>query len=263
MRHARRFVVSCFLVIGAAAGAAAQPPLPAVSAVPVFVGPLSADQDRELDGWLAEMELWKQFELKYRNRPARDSIGRIVARPARPAVPVWLNPYCAAAKAAGVADLQERTERACRLAADPWGGADPAWLQAQAARDDAETPDEHSSFLTRLHVDGLGVTTSSGTRVYGLVGTHMTLVDVGRVQIFGPPGVMLLSLPDTGGRRRLTLGYTWGLSVRLADVRLLTPERRMTLFLTMSKVWVNSGSHHLDAGGLQIVSFSLAPRKRK
>jgi hypothetical protein len=174
-----------------------------------------------------------------------------------------LNEYCAAAKATGVADLQERTARACRLADDPWGAADPAWLQAKAARDDAETPDKHSSFLTRLHVDGLGVTTSSGARAYGLLGTHMTLVDVGRVQIFGPPGVMLLSIPDTGGRRRLTLGYTWGLSVRLADVRLLTPERKMTLFLTMSKVWLSSGNHQLDAGGLQIVSLSLAPRKRK
>jgi hypothetical protein len=259
MCHVRLLGVGVF-VLATAAGAAAQTP-PKASDVPLFVEPLTDNRNRELDRWLSEMEKWKQFEAKHRNQPARDSIGRIVARPSRPEPPAWLNEYCASARAAGVVDLQERTARACRLAADPWA-ADPAWLQTQAARDAAEQPEKYSSFLTRFHLDSLGVTMSSGARAYGLIGTHMTLVDVGRVQIFGPPGVMLMSLPDAGGERRLTLGYTWGLSVRLADVRLLS-SRKLTLFVTVSKVWVSSGNQQLDAGGLQIVSLSLAPQKRK
>jgi hypothetical protein len=260
MCHARLLGV-CFLVLGTAAGAAAQTP-PVASDVVLFVEPLTADRTHELDRWLDELEKWKRFETKHRNRPARDSIGRIVARPSRPEPPEWLNGYCASARAAGVVDLEQRTAGACRLAADPWEAADPAWLQAQAAREDAEKPDKYSSFFTRFHLDGLGVTMSSGARAYGLLGTHMTLVDVGRVQVFGPPGIMLLSIPEPGGDRRLTLGYTWGLSVRLADVRLLS-ARKLTLFVTVSKVWVNSGNRQLDTGGLQIVSLSLAPRKRK
>lgn len=262
MRRIRPFAVSCILMSGLAASAAAQTfPPPAV--VPAVVEPLSPDQDRELDAWLSEMEKWQSFLAKNNNRPARDPLGRIVARPRRPAAPAWLHAHCAALEGAGIVDLQERTARACRLAADAPAPADPGRVQTQAARVDAEKPDKYSSFLRRIHLDGLGITPSSGARAYGIVGSHLTLVDVGRVQVFGPPGVLLLSVPDVGGNRRITLGYTWGVSVRLTDVRLAAAD--MTLFLTVSKVWVSgSGDHRVDeAGGFQIAGLSLAPRKKR
>ena len=97
-------------------------------------------------------------------------------------------------------------------------------------------------------------------RSYGLIGSHLSLVDIGRVQVFGPPGVMLLSVPDGRGSRRLELGYTWGVSVRLADMRLFG-GREMTLFVNFTKVWVETGS----ATGRQaydIVGFSVAPLRK-
>ena len=256
MCRACAVAVSWCLAVGLAVPATAQT-LQGSSATFDFVEPLSPDQEEALDAWLAAMESWRRYDAKHQNRPARDVLGRVAARRPMPAAPAWLPQHCAAAANAGIGDLEERIATACRLLVDPQ--ASPARVQAQASRDAAEQPDRYSSFLTRIHLDGLGITTSSGPRVYGIIGSHLTLVDVGRVQVFGPPGVLLLSVPDAGGRR-MTLGYTWGVSLRLTDVNLLKASRRMTLFLTFSKLWVNGAGP--DASGLQIVSLSLAPRKK-
>jgi hypothetical protein len=116
-----------------------------------------------------------------------------------------------------------------------------------------------------VHIDGLWTSTASDVRVYGLVGSHIGLVDVGRVQFFGPPGVILLSVPDANGYRQIKAGYTWGLSVRLGDVRLFAPSKNMTLFLTVAKVWVPGGTAYdrLRPGGLDIAGFSLTRRKHR
>ncbi|HET6614281.1 MAG TPA: hypothetical protein VFH62_00215, partial [Dehalococcoidia bacterium] len=98
---------------------------------------------------------------------------------------------------------------------------------------------------------------------YGLVGSHISLVDIGRVQFFGPPGVIVLSVPGPRGRE-IRAGYTWGMSVRLRDIRLFSPTKNMTLFLTMSKVWLTGGTYDkLAPGGFDIAGFSIAPRKHR
>ena len=83
------------------------------------------------------------------------------------------------------------------------------------------------------------------------------------MQFFGPPGVLLLTVPDGKGGRRMTFGYTWGLSVRLADIRLNGPTKNMTLFLNVSKVWLGSGEPLTNnRSGYDIIGFSIAPRKK-
>jgi hypothetical protein len=269
MRSPRLLALSCSLLFGAATAAAAQSspppdsPPPLTDAADSFV-PLSADQDRELTTWLTEMEKWQRYDAKWSNRPARDGLGRIVKRQQRPEVPAWLDAHCAAARAARVLELEARTKTACRLLDDPRAAIDTVPTPAQAARLDAEKPPKYSSFLTRVHLDGLWTTASTGGRFYGLIGSHVSLVDVGRLQVFGPPGVLLLSVPDTDGSRRITLGYTWGLSLRLTDVRVFGPTKDMTLFLNLSKVWVASGGeNHGSSRGYDIMGFSIAPRKKR
>jgi len=98
--------------------------------------------------------------------------------------------------------------------------------------------------------------------MYGLFGSHISLVDVGRVQFFGPPGVIVLSEPDGHGGREVRAGYTWGMSVRLKDVRLLSATKNLTLFLTMTKVWTTGGTYdRLRPGGVELAGFSLAPKR--
>jgi hypothetical protein len=256
LRCARLTALALSILLGTSTAAAAgqQPTSGPPQSATVVIEPLTPEQDRELDEWLSAIDKWRRDELRWTNRPRRDGWERITARRPPPDPPQWLGAYCASLSAAGVAELDERTTRGCRLHADPRGGADAASARTSAA--DAEKPQKKSFFLTRVHLDGLWTTTSTQARVYGLVGSHVSLVDVGRLHVFGPPGVLLLSVPDTVGSRRLTLGYTWGVSVRLADIHVFD-GKDMTLFLNVSKVWIDGGR------GLDIVGFSLAPRKKR
>jgi hypothetical protein len=265
MGRVRLAVVWCGLFFGLASGAAAQPLLfePAPNSDAPAVAALTIDQERELTAWIAAMEKWQRYDAKWHNRPVHNEWGGIAERRPRPQPPDWLEAHCAAARAARVLDLQEWMETACRVLADPRTPMKAVPTPAQAARLQAEAPAKHTSFLTRMHIDGLWSTASTHGRIYGLVGSHFSLVDVGRLQIFGPPGVILLSVPDGAGGRRVSLGYTWGVSVRLTDARLFG-QKDMTLFLNVSKVWVNGGgSAGANARGFDAIGFSLAPRKKK
>jgi len=225
-----------------------QPPDPIVTTV--VVEALTAEQESELAAWLSVMDEWRRHEMKWKNRPRHDAWGRISGRRPPPDAPSWLGTHCASMAAASIPQMD-----ACRLLADPWAETAAVPLQSKALA--AEKPRKNSSFLTRVHLDGLWTTAAKQGRAYGLVGSHVSLVDIGRFQVFGPPGVLLLSVPDVEGKRRIALGYTWGVSVRLADVRIFD-GKDMTLFLNVSKVWINGGGQALDIAG-----FSLAPRRKR
>jgi hypothetical protein len=202
------------------------------------------------------------MDKRWRNEPAHDAFGHIQRRTPMPAVPEWLDARCAALPPDATSTLQSPVGAACRLLAglaeDPV--ADALRASTTLARTNAEKLVKNS-FFTRVHIDGLWTSTSTDVRMYGLFGAHISLVDVGRVQFFGPPGVLVLSAPDGLGGRETRTGYTWGMSVRLGDVRLLSPTKNLTLFLTMTKVWMSGGTYdRLRPGGLELAGFSLAPR---
>ena len=268
-RVARLLALALSVLLGLAIAAAAQdsatqdkPPSPIQPAREISLA-LSEDQVSELDAWITAMEKWQRYQARWNNRPARDGFGRIAQRRQLPDPPEWLSAHCDAAAAAHVyLDTQETT--ACRLLVDPHAPIQSVPNAIQKARLDAEKEPKHTSFLTRIHIDGLWTTASSNNRFYGIVGSHVSLVDVGRLQVFGPPGVLLLSVPDVNGDRRLTLGYTWGLSVRLADVALFGRSKDMTLFLNVSKVWTATGTESQGTGsGYDMMGFSIAPRKKR
>jgi hypothetical protein len=239
-------------------------PLPSTPIVlPSAPEALTADERSALDAWVDAMRRWQHMDKRWHNEPAHDVFGRIVDRAPKPPAPVWLDARCAA------------IGQAARVAAAPLGPAcgilaadqeDPTVTATRTATATARLGHEKptkNTFLTRVHLDGLWTSTSSDARLYGLVGSHISLVDVGRVQFFGPPGVLLVSVPDASGGRRIRAGYTWGMSIRLGDVRVFAPTRNMTLFLTVTKVWVAGGTavDRLEPGGFDIAGFSLAPRK--
>ena len=224
---------------------------------------LSLDQQQELADWLDEMVRWQHQQKRWPNEPVHNNYGKIIPRRPEPARPEWLEDYCGGLVKASVSPPSRRVEQACRLVAglsvDP--EAEAIRQQTQATRADKEKVVK-TSFLSRLHIDGLWSTTSSDVRYYGLVGSHISLVDVGRVQFFGPPGILLLRMPDGAGSHQIRVGYTWGMSVRLADLRLLAPYKNATLFLSITKCWtVGSNTDRLRPGGFDIAGFSIAPRK--
>jgi hypothetical protein len=263
MRCSLTLVLSLCLLLPLPARAQ-EPPLPST---PVLLPPppdaLTDGQRRALDAWVAAMRTWQRMDKRWHNEPAHDVFGRMIDRAPKPAPPEWLDARCALV-APVVTTLAAPLGPACRvlagLEADPT--AEALRAQTAAARADAEKTTKNT-FLTRVHLDGLWTSTGSDVRIYGLVGSHISLVDVGRVQFFGPPGVILLSVPDDTGARHVRAGYTWGMSIRLSDVRLFAPTKNLTLFLTITKVWVPGATAYdrLQPGGFDIAGFSLAPRK--
>jgi hypothetical protein len=257
----------CLLLAGRSAAAQQPPLLPSSPLVIPDSRPLdlSDEQIRELTRWIDEMSKWLRAEKRWPNQPAHDAYGRIVLRRPQPEAPEWLEPICTSHDDASLSSLSEQVARACRMLAsrdvDPQVKA--IQQQTQTARAGKEKLTK-SSFLSRVHLDGLWSTTSSDVRFYGLVGSHISLVDVGRVQFFGPPGVLLLSVPDGNGSRQIRVGYTWGMSVRLADVRLFGARKNATLFLSVTKCWtVGSNIDRFGSGGFDIAGLSLAPRKNR
>jgi hypothetical protein len=256
------------LLLTCRVAAAQQPPL--LPSTP-FVIPesrplkLSEEQERELARWIDDMSKWQRTEKRWPNQPAHDAYGRIVIRRPPPDTPDWLEPICAGRDEASLSSLPDQVARACRLLAGLSVDPEVKALQQQTAT--ARANKERlikGSFLSRVHLDGLWSTTSSDVRFYGLVGSHISLVDVGRVQFFGPPGVLLLSVPDGNGSRQIRVGYTWGMSVRLADIRLFGAHKNATLFLSVTKCWtVGSNLDRFGSGGFDIAGLSLAPRKNR
>jgi hypothetical protein len=259
MRLGRALVVSGILVVGLVTAAAGQerPVIPSADDA-VAAGPaVTAQQQRELTKWLSAMDKWLAEEKTYFNRPRHSDWGKPIGHRPRPEPPEWLPESCRIGANAAVL-YPDALTRACGLLD---GDAAPA-ATAPPPAVAAEGPDKHTSFMARVHVDTLWMNGASQGRLYGLVGSHLSLVDVGRLQIFGPPGVMLLSVPDGGDSRRITLAYTWGFSVRLAEVRMFGPNKDMTLFLNMSKAWVNGTGPQGTTSGFDGIGLSLAPRKK-
>jgi hypothetical protein len=262
----RSSLLALFACLLASLPVCAQDPAPLPSTpvlLPSSPYALSAPQRAELDAWVEAMHKWQRMDKRWHNEPAHDVFGRIVDRAPRPAAPEWLESRCAALGEA-VKTSPESLAAGCRVLAELDEDIPAQQMRTAAAASRlARERVEKNTFLTRIHLDGLWTSTASDVRLYGLVGSHISLVDVGRVQFFGPPGVILLSVPDASGERHVRAGYTWGMSVRLGDVRLFAPSKNMTLFLTMSKVWVPGGTalDRLEPGGFDIAGFSLAPRK--
>jgi hypothetical protein len=261
--------VSLVIVLAAAPAARAQEPLPArpIAVVTTSDG-TTPQQQKELEMWLAEMRKWRRFEKRWHNEPAHGVSGRIVDRMPQPETPDWVARHCAAQSPRDTASAPGQLGEACRLLAGL--SEDPAAAelvqQTQAAQADRERPTK-GTFFSRIHLDGLWSTTSSDVRYYGLIGTHISLVDIGRVQFFGPPGVILLSIPDGYGSRTLRPGYTWGMSVRLTDFHFPGSGigKNATLFLNVTKCWTvgQTSIAEPSLSGFDIAGFSIAPRKRR
>jgi hypothetical protein len=268
MGRSSRVAVTVGWLLAAASLARAQESVPPLIARPVALpaAPImdfSHEQDTELRRWLAAMQKWRRAHPESSNAFAHDRNGKIIRRSTPPSAPAWLPWYCGTADNAVAVPFSGPLGAGCHLLAESVleAGVDAIRTQTQAQRADREQT-VHSSFLSRLHLDGLWTTPSTNARAYGLLGSHISLVDLGRLQAFGPPGVLLLAVPDGPDSHVIRVGYTWGFSVRLADLRLLSPTKNLTLFVTISKCWTAGGSQPgVASGAFDLVGFSLARRK--
>jgi len=132
---------------------------------------------------------------------------------------------------------------------------DPSAPQAPPAGP-AGDEEPRTSFLRWLHTDVMWVPTESGNQTFGLVGVHLAVARLGRFDIYGPPGVMVI-------RQRTSLGwqyrpaFTWGISFFLADFQIPMTGRNAYVFVNLSKCWVTGDVR----SGMNMGGFSLTWRR--
>jgi hypothetical protein len=147
--------------------------------------------------------------------------------------------------------LPERMRRATEACKTEEERRDDEYQKLVAARLEKEKPTK-TSFLKWLHVDGLWAPTTLGAGTFGMVGTHVTIANVGRVNFFGPPGVMLL-LENRDGGRSIRPAMTWGISVYLIDFKPPATDHTAQLFLNLAKAQTfGAGRTGMDLAGLSI-----------
>jgi len=61
----------------------------------------------------------------------------------------------------------------------------------------------------------------------------------------------------------VAIGYTWGLSIRLGDVRMGAPTKNMTVFLNISKVFLGSTQAAAGSSAATTSSASQSLQGRK
>ena len=96
-------------------------------------------------------------------------------------------------------------------------------------------------------------------QTYGLVGVHVTLPEIAkRVQIYLPPGFLLLSVPDGRGGRLFQPAATFGVSIKAFAFEF--PQNRSgTACFNLAKAYVVNRASSVDTNGtVDLVGFSFA-----
>lgn len=240
------------------------PTVPLASSAIVAVSYVDSNlMGSELAQWVSDYQTWAKWDKYWFNRIARDNYGNVAReRRVRPKPPAWLGGECA-----GLLEGEELLAKACKL----WQEYLEDYLavhlrQETAAVAVAEEAITKTVFWERVHVDALWPITNTGAFKYGgLVGIHLTLIDLGRLELFGLPGFMLMSLPDGRGGRQLKPGADLGLSVRLIDFRAPRAKQLYSLHLNLANVWtsVDSGFGFGLKAQMSIAGLSITLKKNR
>jgi len=217
-----------------------------------------------------QFETWQAGEKKWRdNRRVWGNYshyrGIRVSRAKRPDPPSWIQSYCQPELAPGVIT---RLSVVCQ-AYDEYLRYD--WTQHLEGPQSAITYSQHVQtgtgdaggfveFLLRhLHYDGMWTNSQNGPRVYGLVGTHLTLAQMGRWYFWGPPGVLLLKQPDGRTDVRITLGVDF-----LVGDLPIGYGRRLPIYVSVAKAMdkheMRALQHNINAG-MDMVGLSISLRR--
>ena len=149
--------------------------------------------------------------------------------------------YCAS-----LGEEKRRKTDACKTEEEK---REDAYQKVVQERLEREKP-SHTSFLRWLHLDALWMPTTFDGSMVGLVGSHMTVANIDRLNFFGPPGVILL-MQNVGGEKKIIPALTWGFSVYLADIKMPGDQRKAQVYLNLTKVWETGNQNTgMDMAGI-------------
>jgi hypothetical protein len=220
---------------------------------------LTAGQQDELKDWSRDVAGYRGWFDRYRNRVYRNIFGLVSDRRLAPDVPAWLPAKCEL-----LADFVPRPAGAlsdgCDLLAFYRSNftVDPVVQQTLIVQKQNEE-DPHASFWKHVHLDAGWTSLDYRANAYGLVGVHVTLPELAkRVQIYLPPGFLLVSLPDGHGGRQFQPAATVGVSVKM--FRFEFPRHKAgTAYFNLAKAYLISRPSSLDGNAaIDLIGLSFA-----
>ena len=208
---------------------------------------LESVQQQELKQWTDDVRSYQRWYQRNKNRISRNVFGGVGDRREIPTVPEWLPGKC---------DLLSEFDpppagtlsAGCNLLSffESNFTVDPAVQQVvQAQKQNEEDP--HRSFWKHVHLDAGWTSLDYRSHAYGLIGVHITLPELAkRVQIYLPPGFLLLSMPDGFGGREFKPAATIGVSIKM--FRFVFPQgKEGTAYFNLAKAYViNRASSSMD-----------------
>jgi hypothetical protein len=221
--------------------------------------------DETLDAWIHDYTLWREWADKWINRrqwvvhpfpypfwkESPELFAYVAARRVEPEPPIGLESACTQAPYSSAG--RDRRSRACSLLTvwkDDYATQQIRWgvATARAQKDDLS----RSRFLEHIHFSSLWASLQGvgGGRAYGLAGIHATIDVHGRWQIYALPGVMAISVPTVYGRRVVSVGYDWGMAIRLGGLRLPLADLPLKAHLNLAHVWMPEVDQRMDMVGL-------------
>jgi len=228
--------------------------------------PVSAPScQKEFAAWQAREKRWRENRRLYANYVSYE--GMMVPYVERPDPPVWLGPYCAREQAVStmgfsiVCDAYDEYQE-YDWAAHIDGPQAAVTYSTKVLLPGKREPGGFVDYLLKnVHFDGPWTNGSSGPRVYGLLGTHLTLARAGRIYFWGPPGVLLLRHP-TG---EVQVRMTWGIDIFVGDVPVpFGAGFKVPIYFSIAKAFGKNEQQAIERGvnaGLDMLGFSVTLKR--
>ncbi len=205
----------------------------------------------QVEQWVQDYTTWRKWAAEWRSRAEPGWFSRRDRRP-RPDPPGWLVDTCS-----GSVDDEPWLAEPCTLVTDWQSDLMTAQLRDSqvAARTQKEAP-TNTLWWQHIHVDALWpVMQSRGTAV-GMFGTHLTIDLTGRLEVFGAPGFIMLTVPTDAGRE-WTPATDWGFAVKLGTFTLPGMSDRATLHVNVARAWILGTAASLFGGSVDLVGLSV------
>jgi hypothetical protein len=246
-------------------------PLPA-RPIAAWAQPIAAERpaqnpldDETLDTWIHDYTRWREWAEKWLNRrqlvahpfpypfwkESPDLFSYVAPRRVEPEPPIGLEAACAQAPRASAGP--DRRAQACGLLTiwkDDYATQQIRWgiATARAQKDDLT----RTRFLEHIHFASLWTSVQGvgGSQAYGLAGVHATIDVKGRWQVYALPGLLAVSVVSPWGQRMVSIGYDWGMAIRLGGLRLPLADVPLNAHLNVAHVWMPEVEQRLDMVGL-------------
>jgi hypothetical protein len=190
--------------------------------------------------WMEQYAAWREWWSQWANRPQPGWLASSRPRREKPAPPIWLSERCA-----GVFAETDPLAPACAVLAE-WRQPAAATITRKTRTMAVQVNEDHAgkTWWEHIHVDLLWPATQVREHMYGVVGMHPALNVRGRLQVFLAPGVMLMNLPSSDGKRAWKVAANYGIGYRLADFT-FPGGRPATLNVNIAKSWLVSDTADL------------------